>query len=111
MHERPLTPAQRLGVRRDYVLTEDEFLALGGHDPGDCGVEDLDRPTTGWPTETGPAQGHPLAHRLFACPVGFPAVLPTEASTWAAVASRTGVHMLTVHWPDPHYPEFTAVPR
>lgn len=111
MHERPTAPLVATGVRRDYVLTPEEFAALPGHSPEVCGYEDLERPAGGWHTATGPAQNHPLAHRLHRCPVGNPAVFPTEVSVWAKVAERVGVHMLTIHWADTHYPEFTAVPR
>ena len=48
---------------------------------------------------------------LHRCPEGFDGVHANIVPIWEKVAERTGVHMLTIHWPDQHYPEFTAVPR
>lgn len=112
MHERPMSPLAKLGVRRDYVLTPHEFDALGGHSPDDLGCIAEGEDPRGWPS---PVEGLPMQDqqyiRLHRCPEGFGRTTDNAVPTWEKVAERVGVHMLTVHWPDQHYPEFTAVPR
>lgn len=112
MHERPLPPLARLGVRRDYVLEPREFDALGGHDPDDLGCIVDPKPTGGWPSPVwdAPMQDQQLI-RLHRCPEGFGLANANVAHVWIAVGARLGIHWLSIHWPDQHYPEFTAVPR
>jgi hypothetical protein len=112
MHSRGTAPRRSTGVRRDYVLDPREFDALHGHDPDDMGCLVDPKPTRGWPS---PVYDQPMQEQggvyLHRCPQGFGTVDDDPVPTWAKVADRLGVHMLTIHWPDQHYPEFTAVPR
>lgn len=86
--------------RQTFVLTPTEFAALGGTEP---------------PEDYVPGERRPIgSHARWGQPHGTRGVVPTiqpdSFMLWQGVAERCGVKVLSIRWPDPYFPDFTAVP-
>lgn len=86
-------------MRKDYTLSEDEFARLSP-----IPVPDDYEP--GWREMAYPGRG---VH-LFATRHTVPAIQFDSAAVWQEAADRLGFRLLSVRWPDPAFPDFTAEP-
>ena len=91
------------GVREGFTMTEAEWLSVGGTPAPLEGHSRVVGEPTAW------ADGNGRTRVLTATFGGAVPALDNVVPAWEAIASAHHVHLLTIRWPDPHLPDFTAM--